>query len=158
MLSLDPTSNEFWSVYTYLFTSYEGESVNRSQMDIKLKTCDIRTWMKHLFLDIFSTNIDTLVPLLYQCVETRSIEVFWLLSQSFPHIVGHHLRLSWESFSTQLWTALRDKSFLRKQVTFLHEYLLHWVLLPTNTHNRTLLFGSLTTETSLWTCACTSAT
>jgi hypothetical protein len=55
---------------------YEGESVNRSQMDIKRKTCDIRTWGKRLFLNISSTNIDTCVPSLYQCVETRSIEVF----------------------------------------------------------------------------------
>jgi hypothetical protein len=31
---------------------------------------------KHLFLDISSTNIDTLVPSLYQCIETRSMEVF----------------------------------------------------------------------------------
>jgi hypothetical protein len=53
---------------------YEGESVNRSQMDVKRKACDIRTWEKHLFLDISSTNIDTLVPSLYQCVETRSIK------------------------------------------------------------------------------------
>jgi hypothetical protein len=43
---------------------YEGESVNRSRMYIKYKTCDIRAWKKHLFLDISSTNIDTLVPLL----------------------------------------------------------------------------------------------
>jgi hypothetical protein len=28
------------------------------------------------FLDISSTNIDTIVPSLYQCVETLSIEVF----------------------------------------------------------------------------------
>jgi hypothetical protein len=35
---------------------YEGESVNRSQMDIKHKTCDIRSWKKHLLLDIRSTN------------------------------------------------------------------------------------------------------
>jgi hypothetical protein len=54
---------------------YEGESVNRSQMDIKRKICDIRTWKKHLFLDVSSTNIDTHVPSLYQCVETRSIEI-----------------------------------------------------------------------------------
>jgi hypothetical protein len=30
---------------------------------------------KHLFLDMASTNTDTLVPSLYQCVETRSTEV-----------------------------------------------------------------------------------
>jgi uncharacterized protein (DUF2225 family) len=34
-------------------------------MDIKHKTCDIRTWKKELFLDISSNNI---VPSLYQCV------------------------------------------------------------------------------------------
>jgi hypothetical protein len=47
-----------------------------SQMDTKHKTCDIRNWEKHLFIGISSTNIDTLVPSLYQCVETRSTEVF----------------------------------------------------------------------------------
>jgi hypothetical protein len=47
----------------------------------------------------------------------------------------------WENFSTQLWTALRDKTSHRKQETFLYWYPLHWVLLPTETHNRTLLFG-----------------
>jgi hypothetical protein len=41
---------------------YEEESVNRSQMDIKRKECDIRTWKEHLFPDIFSTNIETFVP------------------------------------------------------------------------------------------------
>jgi hypothetical protein len=29
---------------------YEGESVNRSQLDMKCITCDIQTWQKHLFL------------------------------------------------------------------------------------------------------------
>jgi hypothetical protein len=57
--------------------SYEGESVNRLQIDIKHKTCDIRSWKnKRLFLDTSSTNTDTLVLSLYQCVETRSIEIF----------------------------------------------------------------------------------
>jgi hypothetical protein len=46
-------------------TLYKEQSVNRSQMDTKRKTCDIRTWRKHLFLNISSTNIHTLVPLLY---------------------------------------------------------------------------------------------
>jgi hypothetical protein len=45
-------------------------------MDIKRKICYIRGWEKHLFLDISSTNIAAHVPLLYQWVETRSIEVF----------------------------------------------------------------------------------
>jgi hypothetical protein len=40
------------------------------------------------------TNINTLVPSLYQCVETFSIEVFWLLSESLLRqgdLVGQHL-------------------------------------------------------------------
>jgi hypothetical protein len=63
-------------VLILLMASYEGESVNRSQMDIKCKTCDIQTWKEHLFLDMSSTNTDTLVPSLYQCIEIRGIEVF----------------------------------------------------------------------------------
>jgi hypothetical protein len=45
-------------------------------MDIKYETCCIRTWRKYIFRDISSTVIDTLVPSLCQCVETRRIEVF----------------------------------------------------------------------------------
>jgi hypothetical protein len=33
-----------------------------------------------------STNIDKFVPSLYQCVETRSIEALWLLSQPILHL------------------------------------------------------------------------
>jgi hypothetical protein len=44
-------------------------------MDIKGKTCDIRTWKKHVLLNISSTNVDALAPF-YQGLETRSIEVF----------------------------------------------------------------------------------
>jgi hypothetical protein len=54
---------------------YEGESVNRSQMDIKRKTCDTGTWKKHSFPDMSYTSTD-IVPSLYQRVESRSIEVF----------------------------------------------------------------------------------
>jgi hypothetical protein len=55
-------------------------------MDVKHKTYDFRNWKKHLFLNISSTNTDTLVPSLYQCIETRSIKVFGLLSQPLPHL------------------------------------------------------------------------
>jgi hypothetical protein len=51
-------------------------------MDIKPKTCDTRTWKGHLFLDISSTNTDTLAPSLYQCVEISIVEVFCCLSHS----------------------------------------------------------------------------
>jgi hypothetical protein len=118
---------------------YEGESVNTSQMDTKRKTCNIQTWKKHLFLDMPSTNINTLVPSLYQCVETRSIEVIWPLSQP---LVQHQLRLSnvLERISRPSCEPFyATNTSHRKQETFLYEYPLRWVLLPTRAHNRTLL-------------------
>jgi hypothetical protein len=45
-------------------------------MDVNVKGVVFGTWGKHLLLDISSANIDTLVPSLYQFVETRSVEVF----------------------------------------------------------------------------------
>jgi hypothetical protein len=110
-------------------------------MIIKRKTCDIRSWKKHLFLDISSSNIDTLAPWLYQCVETRSIEVFWLLSQPLPHLVAHHLQFSnvLERISRPSCEPLyATNTFHRKQEIFIYEYPLHWVLLPPKTHKRTL--------------------
>jgi hypothetical protein len=80
---------------------YEGESVNRSQMAITRKTSEIRTWKKHVFSDISSTNIDTLVPSLYHCVETRSIEVFWLSSQPLSHLCFNLFVIS-ETFATKV--------------------------------------------------------
>jgi hypothetical protein len=76
---------------------YEGESLNVSQMDIERKTCDIRTSTKYLVLDMSSTDSDTLVSMLYQCVETLSLR-FKLFVIS-------------DTFETQLWTDLRDKHF-----------------------------------------------
>jgi hypothetical protein len=71
----DNQTSDYGSRDSFRNVVYEGESVNRPQMDIKHKTHDIRNWKKHLFLEISSTNIDTIVPSLYQCVATRSIEV-----------------------------------------------------------------------------------
>jgi hypothetical protein len=92
-------------------TKFEGESVNMPQMDIKRKNM----WYSNLgkiFLDISSTNTDTFVPSLYPCVETRSIEVFWLLSQPLPHL-RFNLVIS-ETFATQLRTSLHEKHFLQE--------------------------------------------
>jgi hypothetical protein len=60
-------------------------------MDIDRKTCAIRTWRKSLFLDISSTNIDIIVPSLYQYVETRSLLILVSAISATPF---HHLRLS----------------------------------------------------------------
>jgi hypothetical protein len=77
------------------------------------KTCDTQTWIKHLFLDTSSTNIDTLVPSLYNRIEIRSIKSFDCCLSQFHTSVSSSVtfqRLR-KNFSTQLWTALRDKHF-----------------------------------------------
>jgi hypothetical protein len=65
-----------------------------------------------------------------------------LLSQSQEgDLVGHHLQLSnvLQRISGPLYAT--DTSCC-KQETF-YEYPLHWVLLPTKMHNRTLLFSNI---------------
>jgi hypothetical protein len=110
--------------------------VNRPQIDIKRKICDIRTWEKHLFLDISSTNIDKLGPSLYKCVETRSIEVLWLLSQQLPHLRFNLFVIS-ETFATFL-----DQSSQPLYETYTSRISLWISFCLEETHNRTLLFGS----------------
>jgi hypothetical protein len=46
-----------FSVNNYNCRHTRGKSVNGSEIDIKPKTCDIRTWEKYLFLNIFSANL-----------------------------------------------------------------------------------------------------
>jgi hypothetical protein len=110
-------------------------------MYIKRRTCDIRTWKKHLILDISSANIDTHVPSLYQCVDTGSIRAFFLTlisaTTALPFQALSHQRNICHFIYEPLYVTNTSQ---RKQKTFLYEYPLHSVLLPTKTHNRTLLF------------------
>jgi hypothetical protein len=69
-------------------------------MDIKRKTCDIRIWKETFISRHILPNIDTLVPSLYQCVETRSTEISSLLSQPLPHHRFNLFVIS-ETFATQ---------------------------------------------------------
>jgi hypothetical protein len=71
---------KYYSIQTKLIhskyvTLLNNMSVNTSQMDIKRQTCDIRTW-KNITFSTYPPPTLTLVPSLYQCVESRSIEVF----------------------------------------------------------------------------------
>jgi hypothetical protein len=131
-----------WNKMTANYKITRGESINWLQMDIKHKTCNIRSWKKQLFLDISSTNIDTLAPSLYQCVETRSMEVFWLLSQPLPHLRFNLFVIS-ETFATKVEPLYATRTSQHKQETFVYEYPSHRVILPTKrTLNRTLVFSS----------------
>jgi hypothetical protein len=96
----------------------------------------------HLFLDISSTNINTLVPSFYQYLQTWSIEIFWLLSQLLPYPL-FNLFIS-ETFGTQLWTALHKSMSHRKQGFFFGiSFALSNFSHKKKPHNRTLPFGSI---------------
>jgi hypothetical protein len=146
----------------------ERESVNRSQMDIKRKTCDIWAWKKHSFFDRPSTNIDIFVPSLYLRAETRSIEVFWILYQPLSHLVGHHLRLSnvLERISWPYCEPLyaTDTSHRKHDTFLLTSFAISLSVHKSATERSSSVLHSsstvaiLTTETSLWTCACASPT
>jgi hypothetical protein len=104
-------------------------------MDIKRKTCDI--------IDISSTNIDTLVPSLYKCVEIRSTEIFWLLSQPIQHlrfnlsVISERLARSRPScepiYAINTSTVNRKHSFMN--ILCIESFC-------PQTHTRKLLFGS----------------
>jgi hypothetical protein len=71
-------------------------------MNIKLEKCDIRTWKNiPVFLDTSSANVDTPVLSLYQCVETRNVEVFKLLFQRLP-LLRFNLFVISEAFATKV--------------------------------------------------------
>jgi hypothetical protein len=112
---------------------------------------------KHLFRDISSTNIDTLVPSLCQCVETSSIKIFSDCCLSHFHA----------SVSTQLWTVLRDKHFPPQiwNISLWISVALSHFAHKKRTRERCFsvvhsssMVAVLTTETSLWACAWTSPT
>jgi hypothetical protein len=54
---------------------YEEKSVNRSEMDIKPKICDIPT-CKNIYISTYPLPTDIFVPSLYQFLKTRNIEIF----------------------------------------------------------------------------------
>jgi hypothetical protein len=122
-----------------LKNQFRTVSVYRSQVDIKRKICDIRTWKKHLFLDISFTNIDTLVPSLYQFVETRSIGIFWLLSQSLLFQPLYHQQNVFHPvvnrFTWQILPTINRKHYFMNIRCI-------GLFYPTKVHNRMLLFDS----------------
>jgi hypothetical protein len=120
---------------------YEGESVNRPQMDIKRKTCDIRTWKKHLFLDISSTNIDTVVLLLYQCVESPQHRSLLTVVSAISPPPFQPLRHQLNACHPVL------NRFTRKKISTVYRKHLFTNILSTESfcpqkkHNKTLFFG-----------------
>jgi hypothetical protein len=74
--------------------------------------------LENTFISRHIVNIDTLVPSFCQCVETRSVEAFWLLSQSIIlyYSILLHFSLSVDLFFTlsrATWCSIKCiKSYL----------------------------------------------
>jgi hypothetical protein len=85
---------------------YEGELVNRSEMDIQRKTCDNRTRKKKLFFRHILHQHWYTCPVRRNPQHTSLLTV--VLATSTPPFKA--LR-PWEDFSTNLCTALRNKHF-----------------------------------------------
>jgi hypothetical protein len=112
---------------------YEEESVNRSQIDIKRKTCDIQSWKKtfisrHVLHQHWYT-CPIALPMrrnlqhrsLMTVVSATSAPAFQPLrhQRNVCHISGLICDMLYATHTSH-----------RKQETFLYEYHLHWVLLP----------------------------
>jgi hypothetical protein len=96
---------------------------------------------KHLFLGISSTNTDIFVPLLYQCVETRNIDVLDCYLSRFRTSVS-------TSSSSAKYLPPAMNRFMRQMLPSANrKYLLTNILriesfCSRKTHNKTLFFDS----------------
>jgi hypothetical protein len=111
-------------------------------MNIKCKTFYVRTWEKHLFLDILHQhwyNCPIALPVLLNPQHESVLTVVSAASAPDRTSSATIERPSGD-LSTQLWTAVRDISH-RKQETFMSILCIE-SFCPLKTHNGTLLFGS----------------
>jgi hypothetical protein len=101
--------------------------------------------MRKTFLDISYTNIDTSFPSLYQCIQTRkhrSLLTAVLATFATRRASSATFERPERISRTSCEPLYATNTSHRKQETFLCEYPLHWVFLPTETYIRTLLFSS----------------
>jgi hypothetical protein len=148
---LFPTASLPTAVWTSLPFRYEGESVNRSQMDIKPKTCDIRNWGEKKFI---SRHI--LHQHWYTCPialpvrrnpQHRSLLTVVTATSAPPFQHQRNICHRYGNFSTQLWTSLRDKHFpLQTEHIYLWMSFASSPFTHSKTHKGTLLFGNTLLE------------
>jgi hypothetical protein len=156
-----------WTLWQRGYT-YEGESVNRSQMDMKRKTCDV-IFEPGKYNYLFIYPLPTSIHLYHHFISASKPAAY----KSFDCRLSHFRN----SASTSSSSAKRlppnceplytTNTSHRKHETFLYEYPSHWVLLPikksTTEHCFSVVHTSstvanLTTETILWKCTCASTT
>jgi hypothetical protein len=112
-------------------------------MDIKRKTCGIRTWKKkHLFLDISSTNTDTIIVALPVRRNPQH-------GSLFDYCLSHFRTTVSTFFSSARRLPPRRDRFTRQTLSTVNRKHFFMTSLciesccPQKTHNETLLFGSV---------------
>jgi hypothetical protein len=101
---------------------------------------------KHLFLDISSTNIDTLVPM-RRNPQHRSLLTAVSDTSTPGRASSAAFERPWENLSTRCEPLYATNTSHFKQETFLYQHPWHWVIFP-KTLNTTLFFGSTPSSTS----------
>jgi hypothetical protein len=146
-----------------LYVLYEGESINRSEMNIKHKICNIWTWKKHLFLEhilhqhwytcpfalpvrrspqhwsLLTVVSTTYAPPFQTLRDRRNVchpDVNRFTQQTLPTVYRKHFFMNIFCICPQKRTTERYSSIVHSSSTV----------------------AILTTETNLWTCVCVSVT
>jgi hypothetical protein len=135
-------------------------------MNIRLKTCDNLTRKEHLFLDRSSTNIDTLVPSLSSASKPAACKSFDCCLRHFHTTVLTSSSSEQHLLPSCIQFYVTNTSHRKQEIYFFMNILcIESFAHQEHTSERcssVVYFSSkvaiLTTKTSIWTCACASAT
>jgi hypothetical protein len=140
-----PISFSTLSYILLLKSIREGESVNRPQMDTKCKIYDVHTWKKTFISRHILHQHWYACPSLYQCVETCSMEVYWLFSQTLRHSRFNLFVIS-ETFATFLDPVVNRFTWWTLPTINKKHFFMNVLCIESfcsqKTHKRNLLFGS----------------
>jgi hypothetical protein len=118
----------------YWHNAYTRESVNKTQMDIKRKTCDIRIWKKNINFSTYPAP--TMIHLSHSFTDAskptprKSLIVVSATSAS-GRALWPNIERPWENFSASCEELYATNISHSKVKIFPYDYPLHLVLLPT---------------------------
>jgi hypothetical protein len=110
---------------------------------MKRKTRDIPSRKKSIYFTTYPPPKLIHLSHRFTRASKHTAQVFWLLSQPLPHVVGHHLLFSnvleriFRTSCEQLFAPNRKQEYLFTNILCIQS------LCSQKAHNRTLLFGSI---------------
>ena len=70
---------------------YEGKSISKLQIVTENRWMRIMTYKQHLFSNVISKQIKTIVPPFHKSLETCAVKFLWLLSEPLAHCSFNHV-------------------------------------------------------------------